>query len=49
MDKKILKQIEDKKLFCDMLVNPPEPNNKLKTAHERYLNHLRYNRNSNSE
>ena len=37
---KILKTIEDKKMFVDMLVNPPEPNSKLNTAQERYLKHL---------
>ena len=46
MNDKILKNIEDKNLFCDMLVNPAEPNNKIKTAHKRYLNYIRYNRNS---
>ena len=49
MDEKKLKLIEDKKMLVDMLVNPPEPNNKLKEAHERYLNHLRYKGNSNNK
>ena len=39
-ENRILKTLEDKKLFVDMLLNPQEPNDKLKSAHQRYLNHI---------
>lgn len=33
---KILKSIEDKKIFVDALLNPPAPNDKLKKAYSTY-------------
>ena len=36
MDEKILVSYEDKKMFVDMLANPPEANQKLKDAIKRY-------------
>lgn len=35
-EESILKTEEDKKLFVDLLLNPPEPNAALRNAHERY-------------
>ncbi|GAA4172170.1 MULTISPECIES: DUF1778 domain-containing protein [Sphingobacterium] len=32
----ILKSLEDKKIFVDAIVNPAEPNSKLKQAHKNY-------------
>ncbi len=33
----ILKTMEDKKIFLDAILNPPTPNDKLKTAQLNYL------------
>lgn len=42
-ENRILKTIEDKKLFVEMLLQPQEPNATLKAAHQRYINHLETN------
>ncbi|WP_407517571.1 type II toxin-antitoxin system TacA family antitoxin [Elizabethkingia anophelis] len=36
----ILKSLEDKKVFVDAIINPAEPNSKLKQAHKNYVNFL---------
>ncbi|AFK04523.1 protein of unknown function DUF1778 [Emticicia oligotrophica DSM 17448] len=40
---KILKSIEDKKVFLNALLNPPPPNSKLKKAQSNYLKYLKEN------
>lgn len=39
----ILKSIEDKKLFLNAILNPPQPNSKLKKAQLNYLKFLESN------
>lgn len=39
-DEKILLSSEDKKMFVEMLANPPEANKKLKDAMKRYKKNL---------
>ncbi|MBW3518086.1 DUF1778 domain-containing protein [Flavobacterium sp. NKUCC04_CG] len=38
---KILKSLEDKKIFVDTILNPAEPNSNLQRAHEKYINFLK--------
>ncbi|MFC0184412.1 Uncharacterized conserved protein, DUF1778 family [Pseudarcicella hirudinis] len=45
----VLKSIEDKKIFIDAILNPPQPNTKLKKAQSNYLKFLESNEVNNSK
>ncbi|MBB6004794.1 DUF1778 domain-containing protein [Arcicella rosea] len=45
----ILKSLEDKRVFVDAILNPPQPNSKLKRAQLNYKKFIEQNASSDSE
>lgn len=45
----ILKSIEDKRVFVDVILNPPKPNSKLKQAQSNYKKFIETNESSDSK